>query len=63
MTLLTPPNPVVSTEVLKAGSSPRLLDWDTVQQKLPWGIIILLGSGFAIAEAAEVSQTISWYLA
>ncbi len=39
---------------LKAGSSPRLLDWDTVQHKLPWNVVILLGSGFALAKGVEV---------
>jgi hypothetical protein len=32
------------------------LDWDTVQKKLPWNVVILLGSGFAIADAAVVSS-------
>ena len=41
-------------DLLKGGASPRLLDWESVQCKLPWNVIILLGSGFAIAEAAEV---------
>lgn len=41
-------------DFLKAGDSPRILDWDSIQKKLPWNVIILLGSGFAIAEAAEV---------
>ena len=30
-----------------------LLDWDTVQHKLPWNVVLLLGSGFALADAAE----------
>ena len=41
---------------------PTLLDWDTVQHKLPWNIVILLGSGFAIADGAEVSGLINWYI-
>ncbi len=51
-----------SVETLRAGSSPRLLDWDSIQRKLPWNVIILLGSGFAIADAAEVSEPIASYL-
>ena len=31
-----------------------LLDWNSVQHKLPWNVVLLLGSGFAIAEAADV---------
>ena len=39
---------------LESGSSPRLLDWNTVQHKLPWDVVILLGSGFALAAGAQV---------
>ena len=35
---------------------PPLLDWNTVQQKLPWGVIILLGGGFALADMCKVSS-------
>lgn len=47
---------LVFLEVLKAGKSPRLLDWDSIQKSLPWNVVFILGSGFAIAEAAEVKQ-------
>lgn len=47
-------------DLLKAGASPRLLDWESIQHKLPWNVIILLGSGFAIAEAAAVSAMPSY---
>ena len=42
------------TDWIGAGSSPRLLDWESVQHKLPWNVVIVLGSGFALAAAAEV---------
>lgn len=45
----------LSSDWIGAGSSPRLLDWNSVQHKLPWNVVILLGSGFALAEAAQVS--------
>ena len=51
---------VVPTGTLTMGY-PTLLDWDTVQHKLPWNIVILLGSGFAIAGRAEVtSELVNW---
>lgn len=37
-----------------------VLDWKTVQGKLPWGLIILLGGGFAMAEASERSCLSFW---
>ncbi|KAK9874168.1 hypothetical protein WA026_002519 [Henosepilachna vigintioctopunctata] len=35
--------------------SQALLTWKTVQQKLPWGLIFLLGGGFALAEGSKAS--------
>lgn len=32
-----------------------LLQWKTVQSKLPWGILFLMGGGFALAEGAKAS--------
>lgn len=39
-----------------ASSAPRLLSWKVVQKKLPWGIVLLLGGGFALAKGSEVSK-------
>ncbi|XP_015836203.1 protein I'm not dead yet isoform X1 [Tribolium castaneum] len=36
--------------------SPPLITWKVIQHKLPWGLIFLLGGGFALAEASKESQ-------
>ncbi|XP_054713237.1 Na(+)/citrate cotransporter-like [Uloborus diversus] len=41
-------------------SSPPLLDWRTAQRKIPWGILLLLGSGFVVADAAKKSHLSIW---
>uniref|UniRef100_V5GVC6 Protein I'm not dead yet n=1 Tax=Anoplophora glabripennis TaxID=217634 RepID=V5GVC6_ANOGL len=38
----------------KIASKP-LVTWKIIQQKMPWGLIFLLGGGFALAEASKVS--------
>lgn len=37
-------------------ASPPLVTWKYVQQKMPWGLIFLLGGGFAMAEASKESK-------
>lgn len=32
-----------------------ILEWQSMTEKLPWGVIVLLGGGFAIAQASEDS--------
>ena len=32
-----------------------LLEWESVQRKFPWGIILLMGGGFALAKGAKTS--------
>nr|XP_056720856.1 Na(+)/citrate cotransporter [Euleptes europaea] len=39
---------------------PPLLDWKTVQNKMPWSIVILLGGGFALAHGSEASGLSKW---
>lgn len=36
-------------------ASPPLITWKAVQQKMPWGLIFLLGGGFALAEGSKAS--------
>ncbi|XP_045172068.2 Na(+)/citrate cotransporter-like [Mercenaria mercenaria] len=37
-----------------------ILHWKSVTEKLPWGVIVLLGGGFAIAQASEDSGLSLW---
>ena len=32
-----------------------LLEWESVQRRFPWGIILLMGGGFALAQGAHTS--------
>jgi sodium-dependent dicarboxylate transporter 2/3/5 len=45
---------VVLMCLLPNGHGGRLLDWETAE-KIPWGILLLFGSGIAIAEAFAVT--------
>ncbi|XP_072326076.1 Na(+)/citrate cotransporter-like isoform X1 [Scyliorhinus torazame] len=38
----------------------KLLNWTTVQHKLPWSVVLLLGGGFALAKGCEVSGLSRW---
>ncbi|CAG5120254.1 unnamed protein product [Candidula unifasciata] len=37
-----------------------LLTWEQVNKKLPWGVIILLGGGFALAKGVQKSHLDQW---
>ncbi|XP_004450007.1 solute carrier family 13 member 2 isoform X2 [Dasypus novemcinctus] len=39
---------------------PALLNWKTVNEKMPWNIVFLLGGGFALAKGSEVSGLSQW---
>jgi len=38
-----------------------LLDWKSVEEKMPWELVFLLGGGFALAKGTSVSG-LSTYL-
>ncbi|XP_035228069.1 solute carrier family 13 member 5-like [Stegodyphus dumicola] len=39
----------------KVWTSRRILAWKTAQRKVPWGIMLLIGGGFALADGAQKS--------
>ena len=48
--------------VKKAKHRKPLITWDSVVHKVPWGLILLLGGGFALADAISVRIWRSWPL-
>nr|KAF6458822.1 hypothetical protein HJG63_017673 [Rousettus aegyptiacus] len=44
----------------KLKGPPTLLNWKTVNEKMPWNIVFLLGGGFALAKGCEVSGLSQW---
>ena len=56
----------VPSDTEPPGPSTGLLDWETVHQKLPWSVILVIGGGFALAEACKASvnvrDIIHWFI-
>ncbi|XP_055476361.1 solute carrier family 13 member 2 isoform X2 [Psammomys obesus] len=44
----------------KLKAPPAILTWKTVNDKMPWNIVILLGGGFALAKGSERSGLSEW---
>ena len=42
------------------GPSKPILNWPTVQRKTGWGVLILIGGGYAIAAASDESGFSDW---
>ncbi|XP_044540283.1 solute carrier family 13 member 5, partial [Gracilinanus agilis] len=40
---------------------PPLLTWKVAKEKVPWGIVLLLGGGFALAKGCEASGLSEWF--
>ena len=49
---ILPAEPIGRSE---GGKTRKLLDWDSVHEKCPWGVLLILGGGFALAEGSEKS--------
>ena len=41
-------------------SSPAILNWPITEEKLHWGLLLLIGAGFALATAADSSCLSAW---
>lgn len=39
---------------------PRLLDWKSAQKTIPWGMLLLVGCGFAMADAFQQTALADW---
>ena len=43
-----------------AAPSPGLLRWQVIHDRMPWSLVLLLGGGFALARATQVSGLSAW---
>lgn len=45
---------------LEIGPSKPILNWNVVQKKTAWGVLLLIGGGYAIAAASDESGFSEW---
>ncbi len=64
--LITDAVPAIAAAVLATllpsgeGQGRRLLTWDEVQSGVPWGVLLLFGGGFAIADSVRAAGVDQW---
>ena len=46
--------------MLDSKNTPACLTWDAVENGVPWGLVLLMGGGFAMAEGAAKSGLSNW---
>ncbi|KAI9555363.1 hypothetical protein GHT06_017878 [Daphnia sinensis] len=44
----------------KPKANSAMLTWEFMHEKLPWGLVLLLGSGFALSDASKTSGLSKW---
>ncbi|NWH68402.1 S13A5 protein, partial [Geococcyx californianus] len=58
--LSTSDSELTEEDIKKPFLSAPLLEWNVVQRKMPWTIVLLLGGGFALADASANSGLSAW---
>ncbi|XP_056017083.1 Na(+)/citrate cotransporter-like isoform X2 [Ostrea edulis] len=48
------------SERTKGKSLPALLPWKAAEKMVPWGVVLLLGGGFALAHGSQASGLSTW---
>ena len=46
---------IINISIIAHGPATPILNWNVVQLKSSWGVLILIGGGYAIADASDSS--------